>query len=464
MKTYLLEKSRVVFQAPGERNYHIFYQLCACKEEWSELLLDDWDKFLFLNQGAATQITSDPTDFQDTISSLKTLGFTVDTIKDIMHVIASILHLGNIRFVSNSNRSNSGGEHEDSCNIALNDLHLSVLCDLLQINKKDLRKWLITRQIDSYNEQVLIPINKHAAETARDALAKHIYAKIFDYIVQVINQNLVTDDKQDAFIGVLDIYGFETFETNSFEQFCINYANEKLQQQFNQHVFKLEQEEYLKEGIVWTMIDFYDNQPCINLIEEKLGVLDLLDEECRMVNGSDATWLTKLYEKCAKYDHFSKPRFGQQAFLIRHFSDTVQYESRAFVEKNRDHISKELVGVLQMSDMAFCRQLMCLEANANGESKKLDGTLSPKSPQEKVVIKAKYATLTKQPQKKTVGSQFRESLSSLIGTLSKTTSHYVRCIKVSVLNYIFLFTVIYQALLTFFDLGKVEKFSFLFFP
>lgn len=433
MKTYLLEKSRVVFQSAGERNYHIFYQLCASKLDWNELLLDDWDKFNFLNQGAATQIPSDPADFQETISALKTLGFTVDNVKDIMHVLAGILHLGNIRFVSNSNRNNSAGEHEDSCNIAVNDLPLSVLCDLLQINKKDLRKWLITRQIDSYNDQVLIPHSKHAAETARDALAKHIYAKLFDYIVQVINQNLVSDDKQDAFIGVLDIYGFETFETNSFEQFCINYANEKLQQQFNQHVFKLEQEEYLKEGIVWTMIDFYDNQPCINLIEEKLGVLDLLDEECRMVNGSDETWLTKLYEKCAKYDHFAKPRFGQQAFLIRHFSDAVQYESRGFVEKNRDHISKELVGVLQMSDMAFCRQLMCLETS-NAGNNKLDGPVSPSSGQEKVVIRAKYATLTKQPQKKTVGSQFRESLSSLIGTLSKTTSHYVRCIKVRTLE------------------------------
>ncbi|XP_063701716.1 unconventional myosin-Va [Culicoides brevitarsis] len=427
MKTYLLEKSRVVFQSPGERNYHIFYQLCASKSDWSELLLDDWDKFTFLNQGNATQIASDPTDFQDTINSLKTCGFDVDAIKDIMHVLAGILHLGNIKFVS-SGRNQSGGEHEDACNIAVNDLSLSVLCDLLQINKKDLRKWLITRQIDSYNEQVLIPHNKHAAETARDALAKHIYAKLFDFIVQIINQNLVSDEKQDAFIGVLDIYGFETFETNSFEQFCINYANEKLQQQFNQHVFKLEQEEYLKEGIVWTMIDFYDNQPCINLIEERLGVLDLLDEECRMVNGSDETWLTKLYEKCPKYEHFAKPRFGQQAFVIKHFSDTVQYESRGFVEKNRDHVSKELVGVLQMSDMPFCRQLMCLESLENNNKK--ENSLSPTSPgQEKVVIRAKYATLTKQPQKKTVGSQFRESLSSLISTLSRTTSHYVRCIK-----------------------------------
>lgn len=164
-----------------------------------------------------------------------------------------------------------------------NDLHLHVTADMLKINPDELRQWLKTRQIESVNEHVLIPNSISTAQAAKDALAKHIYAKLFQYIVQVINKSLNTGSrKQNSFIGVLDIYGFETFEVNSFEQFCINYANEKLQQQFNQHVFKLEQEEYLKEGITWTMIDFYDNQPCIDLIESKLGVLDLLDEECRV--------------------------------------------------------------------------------------------------------------------------------------------------------------------------------------
>lgn len=161
-------------------------------------------------------------------------------------------------------------------------MHLNLFSDILKLNVDDLQKWLIHKQIESMNDTVLIPINLSTSEAARDALAKHIYAKLFQYIVNVINKSLVSGKKQNCFIGVLDIYGFETFETNSFEQFCINYANEKLQQQFNQHVFKLEQEQYLKEGIAWTMIDFYDNQPCIDLIESKLGVLDLLDEECRV--------------------------------------------------------------------------------------------------------------------------------------------------------------------------------------
>lgn len=149
---------------------------------------------------------------------------------------------------------------------------------------EDLAVWLCTKKMVSMREVFLIPMSVDQAVAARDALAKHIYAQLFDWVVAVINKTLESDIPKYKFIGVLDIYGFETFETNSFEQFCINYANEKLQQQFNLHVFKLEQEEYIKEEIEWKMIDFYDNQPCIDLIESKLGVLDLLDEECKVIN------------------------------------------------------------------------------------------------------------------------------------------------------------------------------------
>lgn len=162
------------------------------------------------------------------------------------------------------------------------DKHLKAICTLLQIDFEKMRQWLCTRKIVSMREVILKPMSSEEAHAARDALAKHIYAELFNWIVLVINKALVSDIPKHKFIGVLDIYGFETFELNSFEQFCINYANEKLQQQFNLHVFKLEQEEYIREGIEWKMIDFYDNQPCIDLIEAKLGILDLLDEECRV--------------------------------------------------------------------------------------------------------------------------------------------------------------------------------------
>lgn len=354
MQTYLLEKSRVVFQAYGERNYHIFYQLCAGRDKYPELMLDHQDKFKFLNQGQSPIIekVSDAKEFNETLQALSTLGFTKIEIDSIMRVVAGILHLGNVSITE---------ADQETCQIASNDLSLNLLSDILGLNRSDLLQWLTTRQIESFNESVMIPMNTATSEAARDALAKHLYSKMFMFIVQTINRNLESGKKEDGFIGVLDIYGFETFECNSFEQFSINYANEKLQQQFNQHVFKLEQEEYLKEGIVWTMIDFYDNQPCIDLIEAKLGILDLLDEECRMPNGSDASWLSKLNEKCTKYKHYDKPRFGNLAFLVKHFSDTVQYECKGFLEKNRDTVSKELVSVIQESDMEFCRHLIVLD-------------------------------------------------------------------------------------------------------
>lgn len=362
MQTYLLEKSRVVFQSNGERNYHVFYQLCAARDKWPALMLSHQDEFRFLNQGKSPNIArvSDMDSFTETLTALKTLGFTDEDVKAILTILASILHLGNVH-VRRRNSDGGGSDGEES-DIDADDLHLGVLCELLQLDPVEMRRWLTIRQIESVNEVVNIPMSCDHAEAARDALAKHIYAKLFQYIVDVINRSLGGGRKATvSFIGVLDIYGFETFAVNSFEQFCINYANEKLQQQFNQHVFKLEQEEYLREGIEWTMIDFYDNQPCIDMIEDKLGILALLDEECRMPRGTDTSWTGKIMEKCVKYKHFGKPKFGGEAFLVKHFSDTVQYEASGFVEKNRDTVSKELVNVIVESKMPFCHKLMILD-------------------------------------------------------------------------------------------------------
>jgi myosin-5 len=211
MQTYLLEKSRVVFQAPDERNYHIFYQMCAGRDKFPELMLDHPDKFRFLNQGEAPNIPkiSDAREFEETLKALTTLGFSNEEINNIIRILAGVLHLGNI------NIDDGGGE---ACSIASNNISLSIMSDILKLNKAELLQWLTTRQIESFNDTVLIPMNKASAEAARDALAKHIYSKIFHYIVQAVNRNLINPRKEDNFIGVLDIYGFETFDINSFEQ------------------------------------------------------------------------------------------------------------------------------------------------------------------------------------------------------------------------------------------------------
>lgn len=231
-----------------------------------------------------------------------------------------------------------------------------------------------------------------------------------------------TSTKGNRFIGVLDIYGFETFDVNSFEQFCINYANEKLQQQFNQHVFKLEQEEYEREEIAWVRIDFYDNQPCIDLIEDKLGLIDLLDEQCRMGRGTDVDWLNQLRSSTAlkTKPHFALPKVQEPAFIVKHFAADVTYRVDGFLDKNKDTVSEQLLDVIKKSKVAFLREILGVDeqpTNGTGYS----GVRSGQS--------ANDSGAPKKQSKKTVSCQFRDSLRDLMTILGSTRPHYVRCIK-----------------------------------
>lgn len=418
MRTYLLEKSRVVFQASEERNYHIFYQLCASADldELQDLQLGDQTTFHYTNQGDSAHIpgVDDAQSFQTTRNAFTLLGFTESQQQMIFRILAAILHLGNVEVVQGGER----GDDAECCMVQPQNPHLVTMCELLGIDQEQISVWLCNRRIESMREVITKPMTADQAMFARDALAKHIYARLFDWIVSRINKALSFKDKVNRFIGVLDIYGFETFETNSFEQFCINYANEKLQQQFNMHVFKLEQEEYVREQIEWKFIDFYDNQPCIDLIESKLGVLDLLDEECRVPKGSDKSWCGKLFEKCKQWKHFEKPRLSNTAFIIHHFADDVTYESHGFLEKNRDTVLEEHINILKASQYELVAELFEDEPSSN---KRLKPTVK--------VASAQPVSSSKKQHKKTVGSQFRDSLGLLMSTLNATTPHYVRCIK-----------------------------------
>ncbi|KAJ3135563.1 Myosin type-2 heavy chain 1 [Physocladia obscura] len=409
IRTYLLERSRLIYQPATERNYHIFYQMCAAvpAAEKKQLGLGKWSDYFYLTQGNTGTIpgTDDAAEFAITQQSLSTCGISVSNQWDIFKVCAALLHLGNIKISGTSDAQ-----------ISDDDSALEQACSLLGIEKSDFKKWIIKKQIITRSEKIVTNINASQAGTVRDSVAKFIYSMLFDWLVKIINKNLIKDDDPSAqFIGVLDIFGFEHFKKNSFEQFCINYANEKLQQEFNQHVFKLDQEEYVKEKISWSFIDFNDNQPCIDLIEGKLGILDLLDEESRLPSGADKSLITKYYQRFGvpTQKFFEKPRFGQTAFTIKHYAVDVTYEIDGFIDKNKDTVSDEHLACLNASKMPLLTEICIIEAPAEPA----------------VDTKLGRAPTSRAPKKPTLGSIFKQSLVSLMSTLRSTEVHYIRCLK-----------------------------------
>lgn len=415
IRTYLLERSRLVFQPQSERNYHIFYQLLAgaTPEEKEALGLTNVESFNYINQGGEPEIANvdDAVEFAGTRDALTTIGISKEAQSEIFRILAALLHIGNIQITATRT------------NAILNSDEPSLIkaCQLLGIDPVNFAKWTTKKQISTRSEKIISNLNHQQSTVVRDSVAKYIYSSLFDWLVVSINDSLCTPEIQEhikTFIGVLDIYGFEHFKKNSFEQFCINYANEKLQQEFNQHVFKLEQDEYVNEEIKWNFIDFSDNQPCITLIEAKMGILSLLDEESRLPSGSDESWVGKLYQHFDTPAHskfFKKPRFGKSAFIVNHYAMEVTYESEGFIEKNRDSVPDDFLDVLNATSNSFFKGIIDYSQEVAAATEKASAPASKSR-----------ITINRKP---TLGGIFKSSLIELMNTINSTNVHYIRCIK-----------------------------------
>ncbi|NP_001395181.1 unconventional myosin-VI isoform 1 [Mus musculus] len=443
---YLLEKSRICVQGKEERNYHIFYRLCAGASEdiREKLHLSSPDNFRYLNRGCTRffanketdkqilqnrkspeyvkagslkdPLLDDHGDFIRMCTAMKKIGLDDEEKLDLFRVVAGVLHLGNIDFEEAG--STSGG-----CNLKNKSApSLEYCAELLGLDQDDLRVSLTTRVMlttagGTKGTVIKVPLKVEQANNARDALAKTVYSHLFDHVVNRVNQ-CFPFETSSYFIGVLDIAGFEYFEHNSFEQFCINYCNEKLQQFFNERILKEEQELYQKEGLGVNEVHYVDNQDCIDLIEVKLvGILDILDEENRLPQPSDQHFTSVVHQKHKDHFRLTIPRKSKLAvhrnlrddegFIIRHFAGAVCYETTQFVEKNNDALHMSLESLICESRDKFIRALFESSTNNNKDTKQKAGKLSFIS----------------------VGNKFKTQLNLLLDKLRSTGASFIRCIK-----------------------------------
>ncbi|KAM9848750.1 LOW QUALITY PROTEIN: unconventional myosin-IXb [Aulostomus maculatus] len=364
VEKYLLEKSRLVSREKNERNYHVFYYLLlgASEEERKEFKLLPPEEYFYLKQQNFKIEDEEDLhhDFERLQQAMEMVGFLPATKKQIFSVLSAILYLGNVTY-----RRKSTGRDE-GLDVGPPEV-LATLSDLLKVKEELLVEALTKRKTVTVNDKLILSYSHSEAITARDSMAKSLYSALFDWIVLRINHALLNKkDMEESVpclsIGVLDIFGFEDFETNSFEQFCINYANEQLQYYFNHHIFNLEQEEYQAEGITWHNIDYTDNVGCIHLISKKpTGLLYLLDEESNFPHATEETLLAKFKQQHQGNKYFVSTPVLEPAFVIRHFAGKVKYQIKDFREKNTDHMRPDIVALLRSSDRAYVRQLIGMD-------------------------------------------------------------------------------------------------------
>ncbi|KAH0505963.1 Unconventional myosin-XV [Microtus ochrogaster] len=406
---YLLEKSRIVFQAKNERNYHIFYELLAglpaqLRQAFS---LQEAETYYYLNQGGNCEITgkSDADDFRRLLAAMEVLGFSSEDQDSIFRILASILHLGNVYFE----------KHEtDAQEVAsvVSAREIQAVAELLQVSPEGLQKAITFKVTETIREKIFTPLTVESAVDARDAIAKVLYALLFGWLITRVNA-LVSPKHDTLSIAILDIYGFEDLSFNSFEQLCINYANENLQYLFNKIVFQEEQEEYIREQMDWREIAFADNQPCINLISLKpYGILRILDDQCCFPQATDHTFLQKCHYHHGANPLYSKPKMPLPEFTIKHYAGKVTYQVHKFLDKNHDQVRQDVLDLFVRSRTRVVAHLFSSHAAQTGPPRL-----------------GKSSSITRLYKAHTVAAKFQQSLLDLVEKMERCNPLFVRCLK-----------------------------------